>query len=254
MSYGYGFQTLDPAAAYDSAGLADPVCDLCQVAQLPRRRGPGGVGSAVPEAAAAVADRLARRSPIHLHGAVSVHPRKARASSSRRRRTSGSAAASFQRAFNRLPSLDPVSVSTAPSYSDVTSVVAHGTQLTVTLTRPDSDLARLAMPAMCAVPVDYARDRARRSRQRAPTTSPRPTLTGSRAPQNPNYPAAPDEGFDEIEIRANQQMRRDRRRPGRGKPSTTRRHSALPTRGGRFRSAHPGQLQINPQPRSTSSG
>ena len=64
-------------------------------------------------------------------------------------------AASFQRAFERLRALDPVWGLYSAMFPDVTGVVADGTQLTVTLSRPDPDIvARLAMPAMCAVPVD----------------------------------------------------------------------------------------------------
>jgi len=245
VAYGDRLLTLDPQAAYDGIDWQILYATCVKLVNYPDSAAPEG-SVPVPEAAAAAPTV----SPDGLHYTFTV-PDKGKRFKFSPPSNEWVTAASFQRAFERLRALDPVWGLYSAMFPDVTGVVADGTQLTVTLSRPDPDIvARLAMPAMCAVPVDTPAVES----DTIPTAGPYYVAAADRngltlLRRNPNYHGVrPKKDFDEIAITANQ-------------PADAISDGLLagtvdyaPALGMpdpwwvSFRAAHPDQLQVNPQP------
>lgn len=245
VSYGYRLLTLDPQAAYDNVDWQILYATCVKLVNYPDRAAPAG---SVPAPEAAAAAPTVSQDGLRYTFTVPDKGKRFRFSPPSNEWVT---AASFQRAFERLRALDPVWGLYSAVFSDVTAVVADGTQLTVTLSRPDPDIvARLALPAMCAVPVDTPATESNTIPSAGPYYVASADLSGATLLRlNPNYHGTrPAKDFDEIEITANQ-------------PADTIADDLIagtvdyaPSLGMpdpwwvSFRAAHPDRLQVNPQP------
>jgi ABC-type transport system substrate-binding protein len=250
VSLGYQLLSLDPAVAYDTQDWQVLYATCVKLFNYPDSAAPAG-SVPVPEAAASWPT-------VSSDGLVYTFTVPYRDKPVKGKRFQFSppsnelvSAASFQTAFNRLRALDPVSGLYSILYSDVVSVVASGTQLTVTLSHPNPNIiARLAMPAMCAVPVATPATES----QTIPSAGPYYVASADRTGVtvlrvNPNYRGSRlGKSFNEIDISANQAFSSISDGLSAGTVDYGPGLSGPDSWWRSFQAAHPNQLQINPEP------
>ena len=250
VSLGYQLLSLDPAVAYDTQDWQVLYATCVKLFNYPDSAAPAG-SAPVPEAAASWPT-------VSSDGLIYTFTVPYRDQPVKGKRFQFSppsnelvSAASFETAFNRLRALDPVSGLYSILFSDVVSVVASGTKLTVTLSHPSPNIIeRLALPAMCAVPVATPATES----QTIPSAGPYYIASADRAGVtvlrvNPNYRGSRlAKSFNEIDISANQAVGSITDGLTAGTVDYGPGLSVPDSWWTSFQAAHPNQLQINPEP------